>query len=100
MGNPIKFIGCLVKGHEINPKESIMLDVMINPYNLLCPCHRCGFYMMYDSMSGMGVTITKKQAFKIKQEFIDEYGRFVKIPEDIYEAREQIYGRGDTDGNI
>lgn len=98
MGNPIKYLVCIIKGHEINPKESVMFDVMVNPNNLLCPCHRCGFYYMYDSSSGIGITLTKRQAYKTKQEFIDTFERFIKIPEDIYEAREQIYGIGETNG--
>lgn len=95
MGNLIKFAGCLIKGHKIDPKESIMLDVMINPYNLLCPCHRCGFYYMYDSSSGMGMTLTKKQAYKTKQDFIGFIGKmetFIQSPKDIETARKQIYG--------
>lgn len=92
MGNPIKYLVCTIKGHEIDPKESIMLDVMINPNNLLCPCHRCGLYYMYDSSSGMGITLTKKQADKTKQEFIGEMAVFDRSPEDIAIARKQIYG--------
>ena len=94
MGNPIKYLVCtIIKGHEIDPKESIMLDVMINPNNLLCPCHRCGFYYMYDSSSGMGITLTKKQADKTKQEFIGEMAAFHLSPKDIARARKQIYGK-------
>lgn len=100
MGNPIKFIGCLVKGHEINRKESIMLDVMINPNNLLCKCHRCGFYLAYDSMSGMGLTLTEKGAYKLKTEFISGKNNFIYSPEETERIRNLLYDMGgDTDGN-
>ena len=45
MENIIKYIGCIVKGHMIDSRENIISDIMINLNNLLCPCHRCGFYI-------------------------------------------------------
>lgn len=99
MGNPIKFIGCLVKGHEVNPKESIMLDVMINPNNLLCKCHRCGFYIAYCSMSGIGLTLTEKGAYKFKAEFISGMDKVILSPEETARIRNLLYDmKGDTNG--
>lgn len=100
MANPIKLVGCLIKGHEIDPKESIMLDVMINPNNLLCPCHRCGFYLAYDSMSGINMTLTKKRAYRLKDEFIRDMRDFIHSPEETERIRNSLYDmRGDTDEN-
>ncbi len=91
--NPIKSIVCLFKGHKINPKESIIRDCMINPYNLLCPCHRCGMYVAYDHSSGITLTYTKRGAEKLKSDFVrcmtDE---FHESPEKVAEIRERLYG--------
>ena len=91
MANPIKLIGCLFKGHEIDPKESIMLDVMINPNNLLCRCHRCGFYLAYDSMSGITMILTKKGAYKFKDEFVRDTNDFARSPEETEKIRNFLY---------
>lgn len=100
MGNPIKYLVCTIKGHEINPKESIMRDVMINPNNFLCKCHRCGFYMAYDSMSGIAITLTEKGAYKLKNEFISDMDKVIHSPEETVRIRNLLYDmEGDTDGN-
>ena len=39
---------CAIKGHDINPKESLVDDIMINKRNWLCKCHRCNWYVMHD----------------------------------------------------
>ena len=92
MGNLIKYIGCIVKGHVIDSKESIISDVMINPNNLLCPCHRCGFYIGYDSMSGIIMPYTKKGAYKLKAEFIRDMGELLPSKEETIKIRKEIYG--------
>lgn len=92
MANPIKFIGCFIKGHIIDPEESIMLDVMINPNNLLCKCHRCGFYIAYDSSSSICLTLTKKGAYKLKNEFIRDMNYILRTPEETAKIRKELYG--------
>ena len=99
MGNPIKFIGCLIKGHNVDPRESIMRDVMINPNNLLCKCHRCGFYVAYGRMSGIVMTLTEKGAYKLKDEFVSDMGSFILSPEETERIRNLLYDmKGDTNG--
>ena len=68
--NPLKAVICLFKGHDINPDESIIAsDVMKDKRNWLCQCHRCGLYEMRDgAISGMSVTITKREAYRVKKD--------------------------------
>lgn len=67
--NLLKAFICLFKGHDINPDESIISDVMRDKRNWLCQCHRCGMYEMRDgAISGMRVTLTKKEAYEIKRD--------------------------------
>ena len=66
----LKAVVCLFKGHDINPEESIVKDIMIDKRNWLCKCHRCGLYEMHDgAISNMTLTLTKSQAFRTKMEF-------------------------------
>ena len=66
--NLLKAIICQFKGHDINPDESI-ID-MRDKRNWLCQCHRCGLYEMYDgATSGMSVTLTERDAYKVKKDF-------------------------------
>lgn len=44
----LKSIICIFKGHDINPDESIVGDIMIDKRNWLCKCHMCGLYEMHD----------------------------------------------------
>ena len=65
----IKAIICLFKGHDVNPDESILGDVMKDKRNWLCQCHRCGLYEMHDgAISGMSITLTKKEAYETKKD--------------------------------
>lgn len=65
-----KAVICLFRGHDVYPEESIVADVMIDKRNWLCECHRCGLYVMKDgAISGMSATVTKRDAYKIKEEF-------------------------------
>ena len=68
--NLLKAIICRFKGHDIDPDESIIAsDVMKDKRNWLCQCHRCGLYEMHDgAISGMSVTLTKKEAYKVKKD--------------------------------
>ena len=66
----LKAIICLFKGHDVDPDESIVGDIMIDKRNWLCKCHRCGLYEMHDgAMSQMTITLTKSQALRTKMEF-------------------------------
>ena len=69
--NPLKAIICLFKGHDIDPDESIIVSsVMKDKRNWLCQCHRCGLYEMHDgAISGGSVTLTKREAYKVKKDF-------------------------------
>ena len=67
--NLLKAIICQFKGHDINPDESIVRDIMKDKRNWLCQCHRCGMYEMHDgAISGGSVVLTKKEAYKIKKD--------------------------------
>lgn len=66
----LKAVICLFKGHDINPDESIVGDIMIDKRNWLCKCHRCGLYEMHDgAISNLNVTMTKSRAYRTKMEF-------------------------------
>lgn len=66
----LKAVVCLFKGHDIDPEESIVKDIMRDKRNWLCKCHRCGLYEMRDgAISNMTLTLTKSQAFRTKMEF-------------------------------
>lgn len=65
--NLLKAIICGLKGHDINPDESIVSGLSKNDW--LCRCHRCGLYEMRDgAISGMSVTITKREAYRVKKD--------------------------------
>ena len=66
----VKAIVCLFKGHDIDPNESIIGDIMKDKRNWLCKCHRCGLYEMHDgAISNKTITLTKSQALRTKMEF-------------------------------
>ena len=68
--NLLKAFICLFRGHDIDPDESILGDVMKDKRNWLCQCHRCGLYEMRDgAISGMIVTLTKREAYTVKRDF-------------------------------
>ena len=66
----LKAVICLFKGHDIDPNESIVGDIMRDKRNWLCKCHRCGLYEMHDgAISNLTITLTKSQAMRTKMEF-------------------------------
>ena len=66
----LKAVVCMFKGHDIDPNESIVGDIMRDKRNWLCKCHRCGLYEMHDgAISNMTLTLTKSQAMRTKLEF-------------------------------
>lgn len=66
----LKAVVCMFKGHDIDPNESIVGDIMRDKRNWLCKCHRCGLYEMHDgAISGLSITLTKSQAMRTKLEF-------------------------------
>lgn len=73
----LKAVVCLFKGHDIDPNESIVGDIMRDKRNWLCKCHRCGLYEMHDgAISGLTMTLTKSQAMRTKLEFEREILNF------------------------
>lgn len=67
--NLLKAIICLFEGHDIDPDESIVSGVMKDKRNWLCQCRRCGLYEMRDgAISGMSITLTKKEAYIVKRD--------------------------------
>lgn len=66
----LKSIICIFKGHDINPDESIVGNIMTDKRNWLCKCHRCGLYEMHDgAISNITITLTESQALRTKMEF-------------------------------
>ena len=66
----LKAVICLLKGHDINPDESSVGEIMIDKRNWLCKCHRCGLYEMRDgAISNKRITLTKSEAYRLKMEF-------------------------------
>lgn len=75
----LKAVVCLFKGHDINPDESIVKDVMIDKRNWLCRCRRCGLYEMRDgAISNTRITITKRQAMRTKMEFEQDFAELMR----------------------
>ena len=67
--NLLKAIICRIKGHDIDPDESIVSGVMKDKRNWLCQCRRCGLYEMHDgAISGISVTLTKREAYIVKRD--------------------------------
>lgn len=65
----LKAIICIFKGHDINPDESIVGDIMIDKRNWLCKCHRCGLYEMHDGATSKAtITLTESEALRTKME--------------------------------
>lgn len=76
--NLLKAIICQFKGHDINPDESI-ID-MRDKRNWLCQCHRCGLYEMHDgAINDISVTLTEKDAYKVKKDFEHQIAEIKKI---------------------
>lgn len=76
----MKAIICRFKGHDIDPDESIVSGVMKDKRNWLCQCHRCGLYEMHDgAITGESVTITKKEAYRIKKDLEYQIAEIEKI---------------------
>ncbi len=65
----IKAIICMFKGHDIDPDESIVDNIITDKRNWLCRCHRCGLYEMHDgAILNKSITLTKSQAYRTKME--------------------------------
>ena len=46
-----KIIICLFKGHDVDPEESIVKDVVIDKRNWICRCHRDSTLTTLDQMA-------------------------------------------------
>ena len=78
--NLLKAIICQFKGHDIDPDESILNDVMRDKRNWLCQCHRCGMYEMHDgAISGESVTLTKSEAYRVKRDIEYQFAEIERI---------------------
>jgi len=78
----LKAVICLFKGHDIDPNESIVGDIMIDKRNWLCKCRRCGLYEMHDgAISNMTITLTKSQAMRTKMELERDVLNFRQLAE-------------------
>ena len=76
----IGYIGCLFKGHDVYPNESLLGDVLTDNRNWLCKCHRCGLYIAHDgALSGITISMSKREAYKFKDEFIAEFGKCLMV---------------------
>ena len=83
----IKAIICMFKGHDIDPDESIVGDIITDKRNWLCRCHRCGLYEMHDgAILNKSITLTKSQAYRTKME----------LERDIMQARQWRERRTDA----
>jgi len=78
----LKRIECLFKGHDVDPAESIVADIMTDKRNWLCKCHRCGRYVMHDgAISGGTVTMSEGEAIRLKTELVLEMLEFKRMVE-------------------
>ena len=78
----LKRIECMIKGHDIDPAESIVADIMTDKRNWLCKCQRCGRYVMHDgAISGMTLTMSEGEAIQLKTEFTLEMLEFERMME-------------------
>lgn len=78
----LKAVICLFKGHDIDPNESIVGDIMRDKRNWLCKCRRCGLYEMHDgAISNMTITLTKSQAMRTKMELERDVLNFRRLTE-------------------
>lgn len=74
MFNIFAYPMCCIKGHDVNPSESLVRDYMLDERNWLCKCHRCGLYVMFvGAMSGLSITMFEREAKKTAAEFIDKF---------------------------
>ena len=66
----LKSVLCLFTGHKLdNPS-------IINPIckdNYLKKCSRCGLYEAHSYLDDITITITEKEALKLKQKFEDKF---------------------------
>lgn len=84
----LKGIICLFKGHDIDPDESIVGDIMIDKRNWLCKCHRCGLYEMHDgAISQLTITLTESGALRVKMELERDILNFRQFRERIQDEQ-------------
>lgn len=77
-----KSIICLFKGHDIDPDESIVGNIMMDERNWICKCHRCGLYEMHDgAISNSSITLTESQALRTKRDLELEFKHILWIGE-------------------
>jgi len=75
-----RIIECLFKGHDIDPEESIVKDIMLDKRNWLCKCHRCGMYEMHDgAISNQTVTLSERRALRTKLELERDFAEIKRV---------------------
>jgi len=73
-------IECLFKGHDIDPEESIVKDIMPDKRNWLCKCHRCGMYEMHDgAISHKTITLSEREALRTKLELERDFAELERL---------------------
>ena len=83
--NPVGAIKCLFVGHDIDPEESIVADVMKDKRNWLCKCHRCGLYEMHDgAILQTTLTLTEREAIRTKMEFVRDIAEMYRHIEEAH----------------
>ena len=73
--NPIKVLKCVMVGHTLNEPSIINF---IDSGNYLKKCSCCGLYVAKDTF-GLKVTLTEKEALKLKREFEEEFPYSKKV---------------------
>lgn len=71
----IKYPLCVFKGHMLDTPSIIDF---IDSGNYLKRCSRCGLYHARSSLSGISITVSKRDAEKWKREFDEEFHVRVK----------------------
>ena len=72
--NPVKFLKCVVVNHRLDTPS--IVNTIDHNTNWLKKCSCCGMYVMNGDIGH--VLLTKKQAFKVKEEFEKEFPYSVK----------------------
>lgn len=70
MANILKFPLCMIKGHVLDTPSIINF---MDKRNYLKKCSRCGLYHAYSDLGMISVTITEREAMKLKSEFEREF---------------------------
>ena len=73
-----KVIKCGFKGHKL---EEPSIIPFLDKRNYLKKCSRCGLYEAHDCLTGVHMTIGKRAAYRLKEEFESEFGKVIEETE-------------------